>query len=113
GSQQIGTTSPAQTVTITNTGSTKLLLSLSADANFAETNNCGSIVAPGGACMVNVTFTPTAAGTLFGNLNIRSNAQGSPQGVALSGTGFGIGASISPTSLSFGGQAVGTTSATQ
>src|SRR5439155_6610362 len=38
GSQQIGTSSSAQTVTITNTGSTKLLLSLSADANFAETN---------------------------------------------------------------------------
>ena len=42
GSQQIGSSSAAQTVTITNTGGTKLLLAISADANFAETNNCGT-----------------------------------------------------------------------
>ncbi|PYU99398.1 MAG: hypothetical protein DMG26_16610, partial [Acidobacteria bacterium] len=54
GSQGTGTTSPAQTVTLTNTGGQKLLFSVSIDSGltndnlqFAETDDCGSAVAPG------------------------------------------------------------------
>src|SRR5207249_5773955 len=47
------------------------------------------------------------------DLTIRSNAQGSPQTVTLSGTGLGPVVSLSPPSLTFGTQLVGTASAAQ
>ena len=58
GNQTAGTTSAAQTVTLTNTGGQKLLFSISIDSGFAETDDCGAAVAPGAACSINVTFSP-------------------------------------------------------
>jgi hypothetical protein len=46
-------------------------------------------------------------------MNITDNASGSPQTVSLSGTGTGPVVSLSPTSLTFGSQAVGTPGAAQ
>ena len=113
GNQTPGTTSAAQTVTVTNTGTQNLLLGITADTNFGETDNCGSKVPPGAACSINVTFTPKVAGNLTGNLTVRSNATGSPQTVALSGTGLGPAVTLSPASLTFGSLQVGTSSAPQ
>jgi parallel beta-helix repeat protein len=107
GSEFVGSTSPAQTVTVTNTGSQNLTLNIAVDPSFAETDNCGSPIAPGASCSINVTFTPNAAGTINGNLTIHSNALGSPQTVALSGTGAEPPVSLSPSSLNFGSMAVG------
>ena len=70
GSQTVGTTSPIQTITLTNAGSVDITISsvtawticpaCFGHANqFAETNNCGSSLAPGGSCQITVTFTPT------------------------------------------------------
>src|SRR5207247_120683 len=113
GNQQVGSSSSAQTVTLTNTGGTTLLLAISVDTNFAETDNCGSAVAPSASCSVNVTFTPTTSGAINGNLTMRSNASGSPQSVSLIGTGTAVAVSLTPTSVPFGNQQVGTTSASQ
>jgi fibronectin type 3 domain-containing protein len=44
-------------------------------------------VAAGGTCTVEVTFTPSAASSYTATLSITDNATGSPQPVALSGTG--------------------------
>ncbi|WP_348261572.1 choice-of-anchor D domain-containing protein [Telmatobacter sp. DSM 110680] len=86
--QGLQITSAAQTVTLTNTGTGALTISsITAQGDFAETNNCGASIAAGAACSVNVTFTPTASGSRGGQLTISDNATAGPQTVALSGAG--------------------------
>jgi Abnormal spindle-like microcephaly-assoc'd, ASPM-SPD-2-Hydin len=58
-----------------------------------------------------VTFTPSAAGARSASLAIADNATGSPQTVALTGTGNGPVATLAPTSLTFAAQRRNTTSA--
>lgn len=116
--QTVKTTSAAMVVTLSNTGSAALAItgigiSGTAAAEFAETNTCGSTLAAAGTCTVNVTFTPAVAGARSAQLEITDNAAGSPQGVALSGTGTANAtpiATLSPASLAFPSQTVGTTS---
>jgi hypothetical protein len=88
----MGTTSAAQSVTLTNTGNAALSISSIglAGANsedFSQTNTCGSGVAAGANCSISVTFAPTAAGTRSASVSIADNASGSPQTISLSGTG--------------------------
>ena len=107
--QLVGTTSGAKPITLTNTGSgTLTIASLVASGDFQQTNNCGSSVAAGGSCTINVTFTPTAAGTRTGSITITDNASGSPQAAPLTGTGTVV--KLSTHSLNFGNQTVDTTS---
>ncbi len=89
GSVAVGSTSAAQTVTVTNPGGSAATgVSVSAAAPFAESNNtCGSSIAAGGSCTVSVTYSPTAAGASTGTLSVASSAPGSPLAVALTGTG--------------------------
>jgi hypothetical protein len=114
--QQVGTTSAAQTVTLSNTGSVSLVISsITTSGDFAESDNCASSVAAGSSCAINVTFTPTAAGTRTGALTITDNsngATGSAQTVSLTGTGSAAVpvAGVSPTTLSFAALAVNSTS---
>ena len=116
-SQTVGTTSAAQSVTLSNTGNASLnLTGVSASGDFAQTNTCGSSVAAGANCTISVTFTPTASGSRTGTLSITDNASGSPQSVSLTGTGAAASApvvSLSTSSLAFASQTVGTTSAAQ
>ncbi|GAA3305089.1 choice-of-anchor D domain-containing protein [Dactylosporangium vinaceum] len=96
--QALNTTSAAQSVTITNTGTAAATVSgVSVSGDFAQTNNCGSI-AVGASCSVSVTFRPTASGGRTGTLTVTSNANNSPTTVALSGTGAGS----APTDLAAG-----------
>jgi hypothetical protein len=44
-------------------------------------------VTAGGSCVITVTFKPAAKGTLTASVNLADNATGSPQKVALTGTG--------------------------
>jgi len=99
-SQTIGTTSSAQVVTLTNTGSGPLnITSIVASGDFGETNTCNTSLAAGSSCQISVTFTPKAAGSLVGAVTITDNATGSPQEIALSGTGASLpGFSIGPAS---------------
>ncbi|HEY3871771.1 MAG TPA: choice-of-anchor D domain-containing protein, partial [Actinocrinis sp.] len=88
GDVNTGSTSAAQSVTVTNPGtSAAAISSVSATSNFSQTNNCGSSLAAGASCTVNVTFAPTSGGSLTGTLSVASNAPGSPLTVALSGKG--------------------------
>jgi DNA-binding beta-propeller fold protein YncE len=115
-SQAVGTTSPAQPTTLNNTGSGPLsITSIAASGDFAQTSNCGSVVNPGASCTLNVTFTPTATGTRTGSISITDDAAGSPHHVSLTGTGaVGQGAvTLTPASLTFVAQPVGTFSAAQ
>ena len=88
GNENVGSTSAAQTVTVSNPGTTAASVSsVSASGPFSETNTCGSSIAAGGSCSVSVKFAPTAAGSASGTLSVASSAPSSPLSVALSGTG--------------------------
>jgi hypothetical protein len=103
GSLPVHTTSQAQTVTVSNTGSAPLQIgSVSGTGDFAETDNCAEkTIAPGSYCVLNVTMTPSTTGTRTGTIQIDDNADGAHL-IALSGVGQQAGVSISPTSLAFG-----------
>jgi hypothetical protein len=88
GNQKVGTGSAPQTVIPTNSGSAALTISSIVPANyFAQSNNCGTLLAVGANCTISVTFHPTVKGAVSGNLTINDNAAATPQLVALSGTG--------------------------
>jgi hypothetical protein len=87
-SQNVGTTSPPQIVTLTNTGTSTLnLTGIAALGDFSQTNTCNTSLAVGGNCQISVTFAPTATGSRAGTVTIADNASNSPQTVGLSGTG--------------------------
>ncbi|MGD0693506.1 MAG: choice-of-anchor D domain-containing protein [Terriglobia bacterium] len=114
GGVTVGITSPPQSLTLTSTGDTALTINgISASGDFAQTNNCPGSLAPGANCVISVTFTPTAVGSRTGSISVSDNSANSPQSVALSGTGYGAGANLVPTSLNFGNQNVGSTSPPQ
>ncbi len=84
----VGSATAAQTVTVTNSGTTSATVSgVAVTGDFSQANNC-TAVAAGGSCTVTVTFKPTAGGNRTGTLTVTSNANNSPTTVALSGTGI-------------------------
>jgi predicted dienelactone hydrolase len=104
--QLVGTTSPAKSVTLSDYGTMALnITSIVASGNFSQTNTCGSSLAAGASCTINVTFKPTQIGTRTGAVSITDNAPGSPQKVSLMGTGTVV--KFNPTSLNFGNVKVG------
>jgi hypothetical protein len=116
-SQNAGTTSATQIVTLTNNGSTALKIASvgiggTDPADFAAASHCGSSVAAGSSCTISVAFKPTTFGSRYGTLTV---TYGGPvktsQVVELSGTGVTTTASFSPNNFGFGYQIVGTTSA--
>jgi hypothetical protein len=115
-SQTSGTSSPASAVTLTNAGTGPLTISsLTASGPYTQTNNCGKSIAAGAGCTINVVFQPTSAGALAGALTIADDAipAGTDQTVYLNGTGTLAtpAMALSPESLLFPDQKVGTTSA--
>jgi streptogramin lyase len=89
GNQTVGTVSAAQEVNFTNGTPTPLATpSILPSGDFAATSTCGATIAPGAACVISVTFTPTAAGTRSGAVTINDSLIGSPQMIAL--TGYGL-----------------------
>jgi hypothetical protein len=112
----VKSTSNPQAVTLSNTGNTALSVAgIAISGDFAQTNNCGTSVAAGGSCTINVTFSPTAAGSRTGTLTItdnNDNSTGSTQTVALTGTGmdFTLTTSTSAVSVSQGQSATYTVS---
>jgi uncharacterized repeat protein (TIGR01451 family) len=105
--QAVGTTSSAQTVTITNTGSGDLHVSgvTVGGANpgdyTASPSGCGTVPATQ-TCTVSVKFTPGAAGPSSATLIIFSDAPSSPDQLGLSGTGLNSRLSLLPNPMNFG-----------
>jgi Bacterial Ig-like domain (group 2)/Divergent InlB B-repeat domain/Cep192 domain 4 len=99
GSQALTTTSAPLSVTVMNTSTAAVnfagFTTSGADAeDFAvplpsSGGGCSATgtLAAGASCTINVLFTPQANGTRTATLNIADSATGSPQTVALSGTG--------------------------
>ncbi|MGA9885370.1 MAG: choice-of-anchor D domain-containing protein [Candidatus Acidiferrales bacterium] len=115
GSQGEGTSSAAQILTITNSGSGTASLSGIATAgstDFAQQNACPPVLSAGTQCQVSVTFAPAesaGAGTRSGTLKIPG---GTPATVVLSGTATQPTISFT-TSVNFAPQLVGTAGAPQ
>jgi hypothetical protein len=105
-------------VTLSNTGTapltiTSVSLTGTNPGDFAQTRTCGASLVAGASCSINVTFKPTAVGARSASLRIISNDPANPTlTVALNGTGAAS-VAVTPTSLAFGNQTVGTTSAAQ
>jgi hypothetical protein len=94
--QAVGTTSAAQSVTVTNTGDAPLFINSAATRganplDFTQVSDgcSGLTLAPGTGCSVSITFTPTTTGTRSATLIVTDNAATSPQTVPISGTGTG------------------------
>jgi hypothetical protein len=116
GTQLVGTTSAPGSLTLSNTGGASLTInsigiSGGNNGDFGLSQSCPNPLAPGGNCLLNMTFTPTAGGPRKSSIVISSNAVGSPLTVIL--TGVGVAGGPSPTSLPFASQTVGTSSAAQ
>lgn len=115
GNEAVGVTSASKSLTFTNNQTTAVTIdginvSLS---DFQETTNCPLIpntLAAGASCTITVTFTPSVTGIRNGSI-IALNSGGSAT-ASLSGTGV-LAAVASPSSLTFGSQKVGTSSAVQ
>jgi len=109
-SELVGTTSAAQTATLTNTGTLTVSISkIAVPAPFHQTNNCPAALAAATSCQILVTFAPTTRGAVTGKLSVTSNAIHSPQTASLTGTGTVV--RISPIGVNFGVQKVGLASA--
>lgn len=86
--------------------------SIASSGDFSQVNTCPGTLSAGQSCSITVTFTPTAAGTRSGAVTLTDNDPGSPtQSIALTGTGATNAITLLPGSVSFPGQAPGTSSA--
>ncbi len=121
GLRTVNTTSPSQTVTLTNGGTGNLVISsINVTGDFAFTTNCPISTPPiaptAPACSIIVTFTPLTVAPLTGSIVITSNAPTSPHTILLTGTGTAAPApaiALSATGLSLGPTVVNTLSTPQ
>jgi Abnormal spindle-like microcephaly-assoc'd, ASPM-SPD-2-Hydin len=122
GSVLKGSSSPVQTVTVSNTGNTQLQLvnTMMTGANPGDfkvdpsTTNCpltpGVFLSAGQTCRIGFTFAPTAAGARTASFVLLDSSISGSDTIILNGTGaLPPAVTLSPTSLSFGSVAVGAT----
>jgi Putative Ig domain/Abnormal spindle-like microcephaly-assoc'd, ASPM-SPD-2-Hydin len=100
-SQAVGTTSAAQSITVSNSGSGGLFINSAAtrgtnplDFTQVDDGCSGLTLPPGAACSVSITFSPTATGTRSATFILTDNAPNSPQTVPITGTGTGTNPSL-------------------
>jgi hypothetical protein len=106
----LGQSSPAQTVTVTNSGNIAATgLSITPPAGYTQTNTCGSSLAANASCGISITFSPTAQQPYNAALQVSSSA--GTQNVNLTGTGGAAAFAVSASSLIFPSAGPGATSA--
>src|SRR5262249_46390207 len=92
-----------------NTGNIPLNISgITVNGDFAQTNTCGALLAPGASCAINVTFTPAARLNRTGTLTIQSDSTPPAANVPLRGAGIAPIPAFTPAAADFGPQRVGT-----
>lgn len=117
GNVVVSATSPGQVVTVTNGSNSAVSISgISGSGNYTAASSgatpCGGSLNSKQSCTFTVTFSPTLPGTVSGAVTISDNTAGSPQVLNLTGKGI-LPVSLSPASLTFAAQQLGTTSAPQ
>jgi hypothetical protein len=91
GDQKVGTVSPRQTVTLTNTASTPLSIRGigiigSNFSDFVANTSCGSSVPANTSCTIDIRFAPTATGPRTASIKVQHDGGGA-QPIKLTGTG--------------------------
>lgn len=95
GAIQVGQTSTQKTVTITNRNPIPMTLSGISSSNpdvfreFHVEQSCGTSLAPGQSCVIQIQFAPARNGPIGGAFFVNDNAAGTPQAIRVSGTGKG------------------------
>ena len=91
----VGTTSAAQTVTLTNIGTKSMTIVLPITITGTNPNDfvlqsttCTSTLAGGASCTITAAFKPTATGSRSALISINDDGTGVPETVPLSGTGI-------------------------
>jgi MYXO-CTERM domain-containing protein len=113
GEQHVNTLSPSRQVTIRNTGDGPLVITgVTTTGRFATSSPSGTItLEPGTHLALPVTFSPDSVGSFSGVLTLTTNDPTFPSlSIPLTGQGVKPMLRVSPTSLDFGEQRVGTTS---
>jgi hypothetical protein len=106
--------SAVQTITFNNVGSPSLVIKsisvvgVNAKDFTIPAKQCVGIWSEYVACNLSVTFTPKTAGALNASVMVTYGDVGSPRMIPLSGTGTPV--TLSPVSVNFGDQKVGTSS---
>jgi len=118
GNQPLNVTSSAQTITVLSTGGkplpiTSIVIGGTHSGEFSQTNNCGTSLAPGASCAIEVTFKPISTGSKVATLSVTAGGGAGTKVASLSGTGAASTFTLSPNWLGFGLQTVGVTSAAQ
>lgn len=109
GGQAVGSTSPGYTLSLSNYGTSNLVIkSITTTGDFAYAGPCPR-VGPGGQCRLKVTFTPTATGPRTGTMTITDSDSSSPQVVTLTGTGSNVSLPVYYPGLVFSKRIFGTT----
>jgi hypothetical protein len=114
GAVQLGAASSPQAVTLTNNAGTLQLSSINftgpGAAQFSQTSSCGTSVAAGSTCTINIVFTPSTGGSTSATLNV--TAAGLARSATVSGTGS-VPFVVSPAIVAFGKVPVNTSPAPQ
>ncbi len=87
--QPVSVASSPKVITLVNGGGTALTITdvLTSGIDFSESNHCGTTLASGASCTVEVSFKPAIIGPRLGTLIIAASDAGSPHMVSLAGTG--------------------------
>lgn len=108
-----------ESIPIYNVGNTTVLFTsvTVTGVNASDFQMFGSCpqMTPGAGCTIYVAFIPSGTGTRVASLKFTDTATGSPQSVTLSGIGQGKtdSAALTPSTLTFAAQTVGTQSGSQ
>ena len=89
GSVTVGDTSAPKPIRLTNTGNSSLKITkVETSGDFRAINDCGTEVAIGGGCKIEVSFRPSTTGLRTGSVVLIDNAAGGKQTFPLTGTGL-------------------------
>jgi phospholipase C len=99
-------------ITVNNWGNTAMTIgTLNTTGNYKVTSGgtCGSSLAAGSSCTIDVAFSPKAAGVQTGVLTVNDSGPNSPQTVNLTGVGTAINLPVHYPGLSFSQTFLGST----
>jgi 6-phosphogluconolactonase (cycloisomerase 2 family) len=120
GSVVVGSSGSTGVFSLVNTGDQSLAINSFSivgpnASGFSQSHTCLNTLAPNANCSISINFMPASVGPFSATLQVADNAPGSPQTLALGGTGVAPAPAItfSPTVPSFPTITQGTTGAAQ